>query len=65
MRLHEFVCQDCGMEFEELVNESLEIYCPKCNGKNTKKLVSAVKTSQANSSSGENNSACVPGSGFS
>ena len=64
MKLHEFVCRDCGKEFEELVQDSSQIQCPECNGHNTKKLLSAVKTPQSETSSEAGSSACAPNSGF-
>ncbi len=65
MKLHEFVCQDCGQEFEELVQNCSETTCPRCNSKNTRKLLSAVKTNPAGASTGGEASACAPSSGFS
>ena len=65
MKLYEFICQDCSKEFEELLQDSSEIYCPQCRSKNVKRLLSAVKTSQPNTGSAESNSACAPSSGFS
>ncbi len=65
MKLYEFICQDCSKEFEELLQDSSEVYCPQCSSKNVKRLLSAVKTSQTDAGSAENNSACAPGSGFS
>jgi len=44
MPLHEFVCVDCGQEFEELIlKEDETVTCPGCRGSNAQKLISACK----------------------
>ncbi len=44
MPLHEFVCTDCGREFEELVFKEEEIVsCPECGSNNASKLMSACR----------------------
>ena len=42
MPIYEFVCEDCGEEFEELILGSKnEIACPKCSSKKCTKKMSA------------------------
>ena len=40
---HDFECQDCGFEFEEMYkrDEFDQIECLECSGKNLKKLLSS------------------------
>ncbi len=43
MPIYEFVCEDCGESFEELVLGGVTegIKCPKCQSEKVKKLMSA------------------------
>lgn len=64
MVIYEFICNNCGHEFEELVKDkATSLSCPKCQSKEVKKLISAVK--QQGAQSGQNPTACSPGAGFS
>lgn len=66
MILYEFVCSQCGHEFEEFQSASGEaVQCPKCRSGNVKRLLSAVKCAKPSSASGAADSACAPGGGFS
>ena len=43
MPIYEYQCTSCGKAFEELVmNQSAQINCPKCNGADVKKMMSAA-----------------------
>lgn len=45
MPIYEYVCQDCGKEFEELVFSHDEVpACPACKSGATEKLISACRT---------------------
>ncbi len=45
MPIYEYVCADCNNKFEELVfKNDEEVQCPKCNSKNTKKLMSLCRS---------------------
>lgn len=45
MPIYEYVCKDCGKEFEELVFSHDEIpACPECKSGATEKLISACRT---------------------
>ena len=42
MPIYEYICKDCGHEFEELVfSQDENVPCPKCGGTDTEKLMSA------------------------
>lgn len=42
MPIYEYVCKQCGHEFEELVfNGEEPVACPRCGAKDTEKLMSA------------------------
>ena len=68
MPIYEFVCPDCGWEFEELLRNSAEadsIPCPACDSKYVLKKISTF--SARSNSSGfatrlNNSTACGPGS---
>ncbi|UCH59738.1 MAG: zinc ribbon domain-containing protein [Anaerolineales bacterium] len=58
MPIFEFVCEECGQFFEELVRSSSaigEVICPSCQGEQVKKQVS-IFASKLSSSSGHFNS---------
>ncbi len=47
MPLYEFICSDCELTFEELLNNSGEVNlvkCPTCGGRQVKKIISAFAT---------------------
>jgi len=63
MPIFEFVCGDCGNEFEELVmSRSAEVSCPKCASSRVNKMMSvcAVKSGDkfVSSSGGDGCSSC-------
>jgi putative FmdB family regulatory protein len=66
MPLFDFVCTQCGANFEQLVRTpqqaTLSIVCPVCKGTETQKKLSAFAVAgnhaSSNSSSGAN---CAPG----
>jgi len=41
MPIYEYVCEQCGNEFELLVFKSDEPQCPQCGAKNPKKKMSS------------------------
>jgi len=54
MPIYTFICKDCGMEFEVLVNagdKEAEISCKKCNSKNIQKILSTFSARSKNNSS--------------
>jgi len=40
MPIYEYVCEDCGKEFEELVFGERKVSCPHCRSHKTGKLMS-------------------------
>jgi putative FmdB family regulatory protein len=40
MPIFEYLCKDCGKNFELLVRQSTVIECPSCNGKKLEKQLS-------------------------
>lgn len=53
MPIFEYKCGDCNKKFEVLHKSSVnqeEVYCPECNSKNYKKLLSAFSASVNGSS---------------
>jgi len=49
MPIYEYLCEDCGREFEELVRSagaSREVACPKCGGRNVGRQVSVFAARQ-------------------
>jgi len=47
MPIYEFVCEDCGHEFETLLRSRDEIdslRCPRCEGSRLKRLMSVAAT---------------------
>lgn len=69
MPIYEFRCKKCKTEFSELFSSSSfdlkEVECPKCNAKETEKLLSvfASDTRSPDSFSGMNTPSCGPGCG--
>lgn len=45
MPMHDFLCQSCKNEFEELVLKNEAVKCPKCGSDNTQKLISCCRFS--------------------
>jgi putative FmdB family regulatory protein len=41
MPIYEYVCKQCGAEFEELVFGGEAVACPECGATDTEKLMSA------------------------
>lgn len=44
MPIFEFQCNKCGKKFEKLCRGDEKVNCPKCKGKNVKKLFSTFAT---------------------
>ena len=40
MPMYDFVCTKCGHEFEELVKNNNEIFCPECGSLNVERKMS-------------------------
>jgi len=47
MRLHDFHCNHCGSEFEELVRDPSESRCPACSSADVAKQLSAFSVGGA------------------
>jgi putative FmdB family regulatory protein len=65
MPLYEYVCPDCGQEFEKRMSFSQASEtpaCPNCNGTNTRKKISLFSSSGSSGSS-LGSSSCGSGSG--
>ena len=63
MPIYEYKCTDCNEEFEALVFKSDEtVPCPKCEGKNIKRLMSACRHATGGSDAGAGYSAPSSGS---
>jgi len=65
MPLYEYVCPDCGHEFEKRMSfsqASERPSCPHCTGTNTQKKISLFSSSGA-SGGAVSASSCGPGSG--
>ena len=41
LKMYDFVCHDCGREFEKLVKSIADIECPFCGSTHTQKLLAA------------------------
>lgn len=41
LKVYDFICADCGKEFEKLVKSIADIECPLCGSTHTQKQVSA------------------------
>ncbi len=53
MPIYEYVCGDCGAQFEEILSPSAPApACPKCKSANTKKLMSCCRYSSGNADAG-------------
>lgn len=67
MPLFEFVCKDCGEQFETLVfssSDKTEIECPKCKSNNTEKKISIFASSGNNGSNAASSNSCSSRGGF-
>lgn len=43
MPMYEFQCEDCGIDFEDLVPSGTQTWpCPKCHQRNVRRLASAA-----------------------
>lgn len=65
MPIYEYICNDCQNEFEELVMSKDEtIFCPKCESKQVRKLMSAASfksDGEFSSSTGSSCAGCTSG----
>ena len=52
MPIYEYLCQECGAEFEELVSGDALPQCPTCTSANTEKLMSACRHSSGKNPGG-------------
>lgn len=43
MPIYEYLCDECGKEFEELVFGEQKVRCPHCRSENTDKLMSRCR----------------------
>jgi putative FmdB family regulatory protein len=73
MPIYEYICQDCGKQFETIVSFSAArdtIACKYCNSTKTKKTMSATSFRVGSSAgsvsmgSGPSGGGCASGSGF-
>lgn len=67
MPLFEFVCKECGEQFETLVfssSDKTEVKCPKCKSNNTEKKISTFASSGNNGSNAASSSSCSSRGGF-
>ncbi len=68
MPIFEFVCDNCGEAFEELLRSSSvigEVICPSCHSEQVKKKISTFASKTTGASSGANSfstAACSTGS---
>ncbi len=62
MPLFEFVCQDCGKEFEDLVfSKNQASHCPQCESQHLAKKISTINTVAAGRSSVPAGESCMNG----
>lgn len=73
MPIYEYICQDCGKEFETIVSSSADrdkVSCKHCNSTKTKKTISATcfrvgsPAGSASLNPAPVSSGCGAGSGF-
>lgn len=70
MPIFEFICQECGAPFEELLRSAdviSEVCCPECGSKRVKKRISTFAARMTggrftSTGSGSNASVCTSGS---
>jgi putative FmdB family regulatory protein len=60
MPLFEFICDDCGTRFEELVSSERAVGCPKCGGADVRKQFSTFGLGRAAASSSSTARAAAP-----
>ncbi|MFP4391481.1 MAG: FmdB family zinc ribbon protein [Desulfohalobiaceae bacterium] len=70
MILYDFQCQDCNLQFEELLSSRqglCNVTCPRCQSKQVRQLPSAAKgkTGSSKSAADAGASGCSPAAGFS
>jgi len=66
MPIYEYVCEECGAEYEELVRSisaSQDSCCPRCGSKRVKKAVSLVGRQGASSGTVAADCSCAPSGG--
>ena len=65
MPIYEYVCSDCGNQFEELVAADSEgtITCPKCGSGETQRVLSAVFSRSGGLPMADSGGGCGPGGG--
>ena len=64
MPIYEFICLECGREFEKLVrkpSDNEELQCPECRGSSLEEKVSSFASVSTNGGSGSSN--CAPSGG--
>lgn len=64
MPIYEYICLDCGREFEKLIRKSSdnsEIECPECHSSSLEEKVSSFASVSPNGGSGAPN--CAPSGG--
>lgn len=73
MPIYEYICQDCGKEFETIVSSSAardKVSCKYCNSTKTKKTISATCFMAGSAAGGASiapppaSGGCGSGSGF-
>ena len=66
MPLFEYICHDCGQEFEEMApsSDDSKVRCPACQSANIQRQMSAVRC-QSGSPGGQPGTGCAPAGGFS
>jgi putative FmdB family regulatory protein len=67
MPLFEYVCKDCGKQFETLVfssSNNSEIECPKCKSNNTEKKISVFSSSGNSGSNTSSSGSCSSRGGY-
>ena len=64
MPIHEYVCDDCGTQYEKIVlSKAQEIACPKCESTKSKRKLSVFAAPSGNGTSAK--SAAKSDQGFS
>jgi putative FmdB family regulatory protein len=67
MPLYEYICSDCGNEFEKVVhffNSNNEVICPRCESKETHRQLSLVASRNSGEETSRSNSCGNPSSLF-
>ena len=65
MPIYEYVCEQCGNQFEEIVSSAATDCppCPKCASNNTKKLMSTCRTRTGGGQTGARTATASSGGG--